>query len=275
MAYASLITHVGTDARSRARLACAAELAGRLEARLIGVAAELYPMPVSAPEFGFVDVEMAAAVRERVDADFAEARALFEAAAPAAGAEAWRTGLGRPAEVVAREARAADLVVASSAHARDGDYETQAPPGDLIMTTGRPVLVAPADHRPLQGRAVVVAWKDTREARRATADALPFLLRADSVVVAAVFAGDERDRAAAQAQDVCRALARHGVAAHAHARPRAAGGVCESLFEVADEHDADLVVAGAYGHSRLREWIFGGVTRSLLADGGRYILMSH
>jgi nucleotide-binding universal stress UspA family protein len=275
MTYASLITHVGVDERSRERLACAADLAAQLKARLIGVAAEAYPVPVTAPEAAFIDAGVTTALMERVHADFRTAQSIFEDLVPTAEPGDWRAGIGRPVAIVAREARAADLVVASASHVIDADVETQAAPGDLIMMTGRPVLIAPSDHRAFEGRSAVVAWKDTREARGAVADALPLLMRADHVAVVEAFAGEEREAAAARVQDVCRALRRHGVEAHAHARPRRHGGAAETLFEIADEHGADLIVAGAYGHSRLQEWIFGGVTQRLLADGRRFVLMSH
>lgn len=272
MTYASLITHVRDDECARARLDAALDLAARFKAKLVGVGAETYPAIALTGEAAMVAAGSGYAVVEATKADLAAAHTLFKSVALGAEANDWREAVGDPAHVVAREARGADLVVATSG-LRGGDFDASAE--DLVMLSGRPVLVLPKGGRAPSGRSVLVAWKDTREARRAVADALPFLMAADSVAVVEIAGEADRDLAAARVKDVCRNLARHGVEAHAHVRPRRSTGVAESLLGIADEHEADLLVSGAYGHSRLSEWVFGGVTQALLGACDRSLLLSH
>ena len=143
------------------------------------------------------------------------------------------------------------------------------------MQCGRPILVAPPKPGKFLGRAVVVAWKDTREARRAVADSLPFLKAAGQVVVVECCAKDGIAEARLNTSDVVQHLRRHGVEAFGKAVPAARERVSAELQITAQEIGADLIVAGAYGHSRLGEWAFGGVTFDLLKAPERFILLSH
>jgi nucleotide-binding universal stress UspA family protein len=136
------------------------------------------------------------------------------------------------------------------------------------------VLIVPATADKPRLEAVLVAWKDTREARRAVADALPLLKRAAHVCVVEI--ADDADLRAAHVRldDVVAWLARHGVVAQplaANTNPADA----DQLGTIAKEQGVDLIVAGGYGHSRLREWVMGGVTRSLLQGAQRCSLLSH
>jgi nucleotide-binding universal stress UspA family protein len=127
----------------------------------------------------------------------------------------------------------------------------------------------------LQAHKVVVAWKDTREARRALADALPILKCADEVLVVAVCDADDRQDTRPHTASVAAYLMRHGVEAHdkvVAARPSEVAGVLQAEATAAG---ADLIVSGAYGHSRLGEWVFGGVTIDLLHNPQRFLLISH
>jgi nucleotide-binding universal stress UspA family protein len=145
------------------------------------------------------------------------------------------------------------------------------------MRAGRPVLVVPPSVSALEGRRALVAWKDTREARRAVADALPLLAHAEEVLVVEAVSGDaeERDQALRRAGDVAGLLARHGATARGEALEVRGRTVADELLLAAERHGADLVVAGGYGHARLREWAFGGVTRDLLARCPMCCLLSH
>ena len=145
------------------------------------------------------------------------------------------------------------------------------------MQTGRPLLVAPDGRDWLDLRSVLVAWKDTAEARRAISDALPLLRLAKDVTVAAVM--EESDgRAAVQSQigDVIKWLARHAIAATERIGERKReGGATTALGEIAGDVGASLIVAGAYGHSRFRELILGGMTQHLVTQSTRWVLLSH
>ena len=123
---------------------------------------------------------------------------------------------------------------------------------------------------------VAVAWKDSREARRAVSDALPFLQRADTVLLVEVC--DKEDTASVERRlaDVAAWLLRHGVKATASVTAATPNSVdAEQFLGLAERHKADLIVAGGYGHSRLGEWVFGGFTRALLAQSARAVLFSH
>jgi nucleotide-binding universal stress UspA family protein len=115
----------------------------------------------------------------------------------------------------------------------------------------------------LRAERVVIGWKDTREARRALQDSLPLLHEAKSVLVSEVCDGGTETATRKHLDDVVRYLARHRIAASA-ITTLAKGSIANELIGISQAENADLIVAGAYGHARLGEWVFGGVTRDLL-----------
>ena len=121
---------------------------------------------------------------------------------------------------------------------------------------------------------VLVAWKDTRECRRAVVDALPFLVAARHVLVATI-AEDDRISARDSIADVVRFLMKHGVKARSEVLDADKMDAAEALLTAATETGADLIVAGGYGHSRLREWAFGGVTRGFIEDSSTNRLLAN
>ena len=143
------------------------------------------------------------------------------------------------------------------------------------MQAGRPVLVVSDTFNWLDLRSVLVAWKDTAEARRAVSDALPVLRQSTEVTVVEIVEG-EADRAAALSRvgDVVAWLSRHGVRASEQV-PEQRGDAATQLEQIASDVGAGVVIAGAYGHSRLSEWILGGVTRRLINPSNRCSLLSH
>jgi nucleotide-binding universal stress UspA family protein len=182
---------------------------------------------------------------------------------------------GSVADYMAREARCADLIITGvDRNASVFDSWRPVSIGDLVMQVGRPVLIVPAATDRLRLERVIVGWKDTRESRRAAIDALPLLKRADHVVVVEIAGEEELAAARTHVEDVVGWLERHGVVAEALAC-RSSGDEATRLSNIAQEQDADLIVAGAYGHSRLHEWVLGGVTRDLLLRADRCSLVSH
>ena len=175
----------------------------------------------------------------------------------------WRGSFHFPREVIAAEARAADLVVISS-HAVAEDVYKAFDPGTVLLSAGRPVLVVPDGVSGNPGQRVIVAWKDTREARHAVQGALPYLKMAKHIALVEI-AEEVLDRAAhEQLDDVEKYLHRHEVEVSSKSVIHPKGSVADQLMSVATSEGADLIVAGAYGHTRLGEWVFGGVTRGLL-----------
>jgi nucleotide-binding universal stress UspA family protein len=150
-------------------------------------------------------------------------------------------------------------------------------PDDLVMAGGRPVLVVPyAGGFGAVGRRVLVAWDGTREASRALHDALPVIAEAKTVIVMTVRADEaSAERIRRSLDQVVRHLARHGIPAHPEDALRGDIPVSDLLLSRAADFDADLIVAGAYHHSPLREALLGGVSRELLQHMTVPVLMSH
>jgi nucleotide-binding universal stress UspA family protein len=186
----------------------------------------------------------------------------FRALVPAGLNTSWQACVEAPNRCLAASALQADLIVTGSRAESDGPYSHWVNVGELVLTAGRPVLVAAAGVEEIKAETIVIAWKDTREARRAVADALPFLKAASDVVVASFEDGGGADRESLS--DVLAWLRRHAVKARGDIYP-AKHGISAALEETSQGLGADLVVMGGYGHSRLREWLFGGMTRDLLA----------
>ena len=260
---------LGDAAADRVRLAAA--LAERFGATLTGVAAREILAPMLADDT--LAIERIFEEEERLAREqIAQARTLFERAAGAAPRTDWHSALAPPLSILVEGARGADLVVVGRQGPADGDPGLLAvPAGALLMAVGRPVLVAPPGLARLSGKRIVVAWKDTREARRAVHDALPFLTRAERAFVVAV-GPDARHEGA---EGTAAYLVGHGCEATTHLLPRPTLGPADALLRFAEREGADLIVMGAYGHGRLREWIFGGVTRAMLRTTSICCLMSH
>ena len=178
------------------------------------------------------------------------------------------------AERFARESAAADIVVAGMPKAGELPDATRQPDlCDLVMQAGRPVMLVPESARAVKFDRILVAWKDTREARRAVCDALPLLGKAGNVLVVEIHAMGEHAAAWQSVARVSRWLARHGIAAEEKVVAAEMANASQ-LSGLARNHEADLIVAGAYGHNRQGRWTLGGITSELLS-GGRCILLSH
>ncbi|ADZ69806.1 universal stress protein [Polymorphum gilvum] len=183
----------------------------------------------------------------------------------------------REDNLVARHAIYADLVVLLRAVAGDlGGVEYQVVDGALF-DSGRPVLVVPAGigDRPI-GRRVMVAWNSRRTAARALADALPLLLRAEEVTLVLVdpVSGPE-NHGDDPGADMALVLARHGLKVTVTPVPSGGKPAGEALLATAEDIGADLIVMGAYEHSRLREAILGGTTRAMLERTGIPLFLAH
>ena len=184
---------------------------------------------------------------------------------------------GDVGRVVVAHARTADLVLASVANpawslsAYLDVHET------LVMESGRPVLLLPNPPVPAQiGRRVLLAWNDSREAARAAFDALPLLKSADVVLVAQVDESKSSEHGRTLPRtDICKALSRHDVRCELLPVIVAANGAGAALLQAAEQRNVDLLVMGCYGHSRLRELIFGGASRHILQHMRMPVLMSH
>jgi nucleotide-binding universal stress UspA family protein len=275
MSYATVMVSLALNQSNDARLEVAGQLAERFGARVIGITAGMFSPPLY-----FTSGEQAqrlldqghASLRHRIDELEAQFRAAMQTRAKTVE---WRCAADFPARYVVREARAADLVVTGQDIAdMVADVFELATPGDLVMQTGRPLLVVPEAGNWLDLRRIMVAWKDTAEARRAIVDALPMLRQANDVSVVEILEAEvDRTAATIGVNDVVAWLSAHGVLATAQV-PGDRGDAAGQLERIASNLGAGLIVAGAYGHSRLREWLLGGVTQRLVNPSGRCSLLA-
>lgn len=272
--YASILVHVEPGLSASHRTEVAAALARDFDARLIGLGAEAIDTAFMAdPYSGMVLPEWILEAQKQVAGRLKAAEEAFRRDAAGVDLE-WRTMQVFPNVALVETSRAADLIVVAAVAMGASNYRT-ANAAEVVLGSGRPVLVVPESGRHLRGDNIVIAWKDTREARRAVTDSLPLLRRASSVVVQAVCASDTVETAAFQVNEVVEALRRHGVAARPGVTTARDNDVVHELYRIARLNEADLIVAGAYGHSRLAEWAFGGVTNDLLHHPELFVLTSH
>jgi nucleotide-binding universal stress UspA family protein len=276
MSYATMMVHVDAEHDSEQRVQLALDLAERFEATLIGIAG-LALRPAFASSGIVIYGEPTERELQYMRVRLEEMGRKFCGQGQCLKQVEWRSALELPNELVARQARAADLVIVgprhpASAHLGRSDLID---PGVILLRAGRPVLVVPDIVTPHAFQRVMVAWKDTCECRRAVRDALPFLHQAKEVLLLGIGEGNAQPEAKKHLADVGRYLARHRVSVAAEVARSARGTVATELLNFARDEQADLIVAGGYGHSRLGEWMFGGVTHELLAPGHVCCLLSH
>ena len=274
MSYATLLVYVNVDHVSKQLVRVAAGLADKFSARLIGLSALAIMPPVAAEGVVIVD--------NATEFDIAKMKAKLEetgnkvhAAAGERRQTEWRSFLDFPTETLITEARSADLIVVEKNKA-SWDIHRVADNGAVILAAGRPILVVPAAVKCLTADHVVVGWKDTREARRAVQDALPFLHQAKRVTIVEICEKGQMETARRHVDDVVGYLAGHRIKAEARVETQLLGSTgADQIVGLAVDEGADLLVTGAYGHSRLNEWVFGGMTRDLLRSSPICCLMSH
>lgn len=272
MAYRTLLLELLDDPQIDVRIECARRLAQQFDAELVGI--HVSPPPFLLVGFGegaaYVGPEVFEAqreanrlVRERVEAAF---RRLCD---PANMAVRDIYEEGDPGDLLAEAAHGADLTIAAQEGGTGLEALGPQPIHHVILSAGGPVLVLPRTGLGTAlGQRVVVAWNGSREAARAAKDALPFLTAAESVTLIAV--GED---ASASLDAGTALLKRHG--AKVVTRQIEPGhGQGATLLDAAMAEGADLLVMGAYGHSRLREIVLGGATREVLRSARLPVLFS-
>ena len=275
--YKSILVHFDSGRHVVRRLETAIDLARTFDARIACLfALDAVAAPAASDPRRQVILEM---MREIRHDSMAKAKAEYEGCLRRTGFEAaeWRSTDGDALDAVALHARYADLVVAGQPHPEEGSGVEAAFNRNLPLAAGRPVLTVPyAGNHATVGRRILVAWDASREAARAVADALPLILRAGYVEVVTVNArATQFGHGEEPGADIGLFLTRHGAkvrVAPIEAPDMDPGGV---LLSRAFDMQADLIVSGAWGHSRLREAILGGVTRTFLESMTVPVLMSH
>jgi nucleotide-binding universal stress UspA family protein len=275
MTYATVMVSLALDESNEARLGAAGQIAERFDSGIVGIAAAQFSPPLyftSGEQAQNLIDQGQASIKKRMS----ELEVQFrEATKNRARDVQWRCAIDFPARYILQEARCADIIVSGGQSTAFSDPFALAAPKDLVMQAGRPLLIAPDNVSWLDLRSVLVAWKDTPEARRAIADSLPMLRKAKDVMVAEIVeADDSRSAAVSRVRDVAAWLSRHGVSA-SELVPEKNGDAIAQLDAIAANVGAGVVVAGAYGHSRFRELILGGVTQHLITQSTRCVLLSH
>lgn len=276
MTYKTLMVHLMLRQSNTELLRVTAALASKFDAKVIGIAACQPALTVYSDGYdpgAFVALDRNEMNREIKEAE-SEFRAAFESRSDALE---WRSSIifETVADYVARECRSADLVITSGIAPDPQDTARTGKPGDIIMQAGRPVLVVPKIEIAFKLDRMVVAWKDTREARRAVIDSLPLLQRAKQVTVIEMAHDDARASVTARLTEICAWLKTHDIVATPKFVELSKDDDASLLNSVVTKLGGDILVAGAFGHSRLREWAFGGVTRDLTLQAGFCTLLSH
>ena len=266
MSYRTILVNLNIDGPVARLMDFSINVATRFNSHLIGFTAAGVVVPTTARQGILIDGETVRRDREEIELRMKELRREFESLAGTHVSHEWRDAVVNPTPLLVEMARVADLIITGSDEAMAlGHPERCINLGDVVLQAGRPVLVAAKDAKRIFANTALIAWKDTREARRAVVDALPLLCQANEVVVATV-ARDADTLTQESIVDVVAFLHRHGV--KALSKIVEDKHESEGLLGFARQVGAELVVSGAYGHSRVRELVFGGVTRSLLAEGG-------
>ncbi|HEY8336750.1 MAG TPA: universal stress protein [Tardiphaga sp.] len=273
MSYATLMAYVNVDRVSIPLVHVAAGLADKFAARLVGLSAIAVIPPFVAEGVVISDNATEFDIAQ-MRAKLADAEHKFRAAAGAGHLVDWRSAVDFPTDTLISEARCADLIVIGQ-NRPSGDLYRVIDNGAAILGMGRPTLMVPEALNSLPASFILVGWKNTREARRAIQDALPFLRQAERVMIVEICEDDRKSAARDQLDDVMRYLSRHRIASEVRVEAKLLGSGADRLIQLAQEEGADLLVTGAYGHSRLNEWIFGGITRDLLMTSPICCLMSH
>lgn len=278
MSWKTILAVLPDKASAERALAVAAPLARKNGAHLIGL--HTTPLPIAwASPLGFPDTTLMESALELYRGKAKEIEALFAETIAREGLSGEWRGMenfsGDNGVAALSSARAVDLVVAAQV-----DPASRAPDitsiEALLFETGRPVLFVPFAGAPADPiRKVLIAWNGTREAARAAFDALPFIAEADEVEVLTVDAPDTLEQSSPMAgAEIAAALARHGVRVTAVPEQSAGVPIAAVIANRVADHGFDLVVMGAYSHARLTEFLFGGVTRSILSGMPALTLMS-
>lgn len=282
MAYRTILTVATNPARVSAAITDAARLCAAHDAHL-----DVLSLGIDRTQIGYSYVGTGAvmieAAMERAETDARDIEKAVKAALEAQGPEL-RYGsdtavaqIGSLTEIVAQRARFADLVVQPRPYGKDQGAEAEAVVEAAMFEGQAPVLVLPdtglGDR--VAPRRVVIAWNQGREAMRAVRLALPILAAADVVNIAVIDPPTHGPERSDPGGLLCQMLVRHGVRAEVSVLAKTLPRTSDVLARHAEDQNADLLVMGAYGHSRFREAILGGTTRNILEQSRVPVFMAH
>ncbi len=277
MNYKTILVHCDSSPKLSQRLEVGVELAQRFGAYLVGVHVQT-PIDIPALSAAVVPTfDLYAAYEASANAERDTARDAFvDATKGSRLATEWRLAKGYHEDELVIQARYADLLILGQT---EPNVETRTPddlPETVAISSGRATLVVPhVGARARPGKSIMLCWNASRESARAAAEALPFLMTADNVVVLIVHTKSiSSGHGPEPGADVAGWLTRHGVNVTV-VREAADTNVGELIIARAETLDIDLIVMGLYGHSRLREVILGGASRTMLSSMTVPVLMAH
>lgn len=274
MAFKTIMVQLDVDSIAVPRISMAWDLAQRHDADLIGFCAAEPHFVIPTGTDDQAATKAMWSQMEEIEGHLDCLREQFLSTVNGSNRAAWRGEMGNPTGQLALNARAADLIITGSPTIDlVVDHHRTLDTASLILAAGRPILVASETCAPVKAENILIAWNDTREARRSVVDAMPLLIAARDVVIATVDNGDTTS--AENVADVELFLARHGVKARSEVFDAGNSEPAELLLQIGQEIAADLIVLGGYGHSRVREMTFGGVTRSVLRNGSLHRFISN
>jgi nucleotide-binding universal stress UspA family protein len=279
MAYKTILVHCDTAPTCNKRIETAAELASQCGAHLIGLFLRSNVVLPAYLEAG-ISPDLIAVQERRGKEMAAKAKAAFEEVVRRSGVIGeWREAQGDVYELAWLNARYADLTVMGQVDTKLADPDVVPDlPETVSLRAGRPVLILPhiGLRGPMIGGHVMLGWNAGREATRAVSDAMPFLQAAKAVTVLAVNPrSGARGHGEDPGADIALYLARHGVKVTASHTVAPEADPAEVLLSRMADLGVDMLVMGAYGHSRLRELVIGGVTRKIMNSMTAPVLMSH
>jgi len=277
MAIKDLAVAFNASDNSKAAVRLAVQMCRKYEATLTGIYTHS-PVKFEAEVENWISDDMKESL-EKTDAETtATIGEAFKAAVKESGFDGsveWVSPTGHPNDLLARSARYHDLLLIGQ-YSNPDRNQRRVRAEELVMNSGKPIIVVPVDYkvRPFTGHAVV-AWDGSRPAARALSDAMQILETKERLDVVTVGAPGAPGGKNAFAQDVITYLKRHGINAKLTNLSAAREGVGATILGYCSETDPDILVMGAYGHARLREELFGGVTRHILENANVPILMAH
>jgi len=276
MSFRSILVHVDVTDRGKRNLAAAVSLADSYDTHVTGLYVK---PPTSLPSYASMHVppEVFEMIEKDQEKLVDSAEKTFTEAMAAAGREDrsdWYYAAGPVAEKIAQVGRCSDLIVIGQEDEKVDIAAYGEVPDDVVIAAGRPVLIVPyTGITSTLGDRILVAWDHSRESARAVADALPFLKRASAVTVVSV--DPDHDEGDVPGADLARYLSEHNIKAMVNRFTDKNLAVDDVLLNQAADGGADMLVMGAYGHSRLREMVLGGVTRHIMDHMTVPVLMSH
>jgi nucleotide-binding universal stress UspA family protein len=264
----SILLHMHSDSGQDLRFKAAADLARLVDGHLTCIQPIAYPTYLAVDPMAYAG---ASSLYEALDAEAVKFRLSIE---PMLAREAvrweWKEALGDAATAIVSESRLADLVVLSQAG--HGSPEPLTIVGDVALHARTPVLAVAVEGTEFDaGGQVMVAWNGSHEAANALRASVSLLAHAEAVHLVTI--GDQPE--AYSASQAVRYLAGHGIAVQTHERPHGGRSIGETLFAAAQDLEAGYVVLGAYGHSRFRERLIGGVTRWMLDHSTISLFLAH